>query len=107
MPDRKSYDPNVTPRIPLQDFEEAGRLGLIPVVIHCRGEDEETALSFSAHVYAIPRVGERIVLENGAAAEVTRVYHTAFHGGKNGFYSLAVNIAAQLLEEEQDDEYEY
>jgi len=104
MPDRKSFDPNVSPRIPAQDFIEAGRLGLVPVVIHCRGDDDETALSFSAHVYAIPRVGERIVLENGAAAEVIRVYHTAFHGGESGFYSLAVNIAAQLVTPEDDED---
>ena len=107
MAARKSFDPTENPQIPREDFIEAQRLGLVPVIVHCHGDDEVSGLSFSAHVYAIPRIGERIILENGATAEVTRVYHNAFQGGENGFYSFAVNISAQLLREnDETDEAE-
>ena len=102
MATRKSFDPTENPHIPKEDFIEAQRLGLVPVIVHCHGDDEVSGLSFSAHVYAIPRIGERIILENGATAEVTRVYHNAFKGGDSGFYSFAVNVSAQLLRESED-----
>jgi hypothetical protein len=107
MTDRKSFDPTENPHIPREDFVEGHRLGLVPIIVHCHGDDEVSGVSFSAHVYAIPRIGERIVLQNGATAEVTRVYHNAFQGGDSGFYSFAVNISAQLLRESDESEDPY
>jgi hypothetical protein len=73
-------------------------LGLIPIGVHCdepgAPEGEYEGVSFMAFVNFVPRIGERLVLQDGNTCEVTRVYHKVVSLPGSGMISLMPNVAA-------------
>jgi hypothetical protein len=68
----------------MEHRDEARRLGLRPVVIRCDGED---GLAF---VYFVPRVGEKVILEDGNAVQVIEVRHEVVESA--GFATLVPTV---------------
>ena len=86
-----------------EQFEAAMELGLRPIQIICNEPgaqpgDLGAGVAFFAFVHDIPRIGERVELEDGSLCEVTRVYHRVVKIGPTAnFHSLAPNVVATKI----------
>lgn len=100
-----SKDPSRAPALPAEYIHDGQQFRLHPVLIHCDGEgahrDELGSVSFWALVAFVPRVGERIVLENGSGCDVERVLYKVTkvpsRTGGSPVYSLIPNVYAVLV----------
>jgi hypothetical protein len=91
-----NYDPDGTPQMDPTALAEAQSLGLHPIHVIC---DEPGAkvgdpagVSFFAFVSFVPRIGERIKLQDGGICEVERVFYKVTPTGK--FITMFPNVAA-------------
>ena len=97
-----NYDPNGVPEVDFETFELAEKQGLKPMLIVC---DEPGAkvgdvggVSFVAFSHFVPRVGERIQLEDGKTCQVTRVYHRVTRDADaKKLLQLVPNVYAKLV----------
>ncbi len=101
-----SYDPEDSPKFDEEACEQATDLGLWPIHILCdvpeEDADDYTKVIFTAYVAFIPRVGERIGLEDGTMCEVTRVYYKVKKPGK--YISLVPHLYAVPLAKSHDED---
>lgn len=97
---KKNTDPTAKAELDPMQYQAAIKEGFIPVQMVCTDPEDETAiLSFSAFVHALPRIGERIALENDQDCEVRDVMHKVTKYGPTKFYTFVANIHAVLLPE--------
>jgi hypothetical protein len=93
-----SYDPNKVPELDIAACAEAQEIGLHPINIICdepnAKEGDNTGVSFIAFVNDIPRIGERIKLEDNKTCEVKRVYYKLAHIPLRKVVVLVPNIYA-------------
>jgi hypothetical protein len=99
----KSYDPDGTPEMDEEAFEEADRLGMRPVFVIC---DEQKAkvgdisgVSFVCFAYFVPRMGERITLEDGTTCQVARVMYKLARTKSRKVIGLTPNVYAVRLDD--------
>ena len=101
-----SYDPDKTPNVPPELFEEAEQLGLRIVQVLCDERDAKvgdvTAVSFFALVPFLPHAGDRIELVDGTNCEVKRTYWKLVQRhdqqGKLRYASLIPNVIAHKVD---------
>ena len=97
-----NYDPDAKPQLPEGLLERAAELRLQVVQIICDEPNaqvgDQQGVSFYAAVPCVPRVGERIGLEDGTSCDVKRVYHKVVtvrnHNGNADFITLSPNVYA-------------
>ncbi|WP_406693935.1 hypothetical protein V5E97_23125 [Singulisphaera sp. Ch08] len=94
-----SYDPSKTPDLEPGAMEEAVKMGLIPISVICteEGSDEFNGVQFDAFVSVVPRIGERLLLEDGTACEVARVYHKVVKPLGSKIIGMYVTVCAYKL----------
>src|SRR5262249_30078170 len=93
-----SYDPSAVPDFDPQATDEATRLGLTPINVVCdevgRQPGDQGGVSFTAFVSFVPRIGDRIILQDGTMCEVRRVYHKVAKAPGSTFFTMVANVAA-------------
>lgn len=101
-----NYDPDDIPDFDEDACNEATSIGLQPIHVICDVPNCETGeykgVSFTAYVSFVPRIGDRIGLQDGKQCEVRRVYHKVVKPGK--FFSMIPNVYAITLGNKSDDE---
>ncbi len=72
-----TYDPDEKPQIDPEVHRQAEKYGWKPVSVVCAEPNAEggDSVAFIAYVDFIPRVGDKILLQDGAACEVKRVLY--------------------------------
>lgn len=102
-----TYDPDKTPQADLSQLNEAIALGLFSIAVVCdeRGAKagDHTGVSFVVYVNVVPRIGERITLEDGGACEVRRVYYKTVRAGRTGFVTMMPTVYAVRLTADSDE----
>jgi hypothetical protein len=92
------YDPDKFPEVTPEQFRVAGELNLHVVVIHCDEPDAEVGdpagVSFVTLVPFLPRVGDRIYLEDGSVCEVRGAVFKLVSNGEIGASFLTPNVKA-------------
>lgn len=103
-----NYDPDKAAELDEETLEEGLRLGLTPVHIIC---DEANAkvgdpvgVSFYAFVEFVPRIGERIKLEDGTSCQVVMVIHKVSRAPDLKPIRLIPNVVAKRLIATEPDE---
>jgi hypothetical protein len=75
-----SYDSDKTPHLDPEMSRIARKLGMFPINVICNEPDaqpgDHTGVSFFAFVDVVPRIGERIVLQDGKKITVTNISTT-------------------------------
>ena len=92
-----NYDPSKVPKIDDSEVEKAKELGLFPICVVCldTGEtDEDTTVSLCAFAECIPRIGERIILENESEWIVDRILHRTIRQPGNDLMVLVPTVVA-------------
>ena len=93
-----SKDPDGIPRLDPDEFQEATSYGLHPINVTCDEPGAEVGdgggVSFAAFVRFLPRVGDRLRIEDGSMCQVVRVYHGLVKLPNTGAYSFAHNVYA-------------
>lgn len=79
--------------------QRAAELGLQPIAVQCLEPDAErddppAGVVFLAYVYFSPRIGERIVIEDGGVFEVQRVYHRVARPEDDDLTTMMPNVVA-------------
>jgi hypothetical protein len=101
-----SYDPDQHPNVDPVALKKALQLGLTPINITCDEPDRKAgdvgSVSFAAFVTFIPRIGERIVLEDGTTCEVRRVYHKAVNQQQNMISLMSTVYAIRISPDRTD-----
>ena len=70
-----TYDPDERPEMDQEALKRALEYGMKPLAVQCHEGDGSDAVSFTTFASFVPRIGERIVIEDGGTFEVQRVYH--------------------------------
>lgn len=96
-----NYEPDQKPEMTPRALARAIKLHLTPVNIICNEPDakvgDSTGVSFIAYVDYVPRIGERIVLQDETTCEVRMVYHKVVLEPETQMISAMINIAAVRL----------
>ncbi|OJW27571.1 MAG: hypothetical protein BGO49_25195 [Planctomycetales bacterium 71-10] len=99
-----SYDPSKTPDLPLGALEAGLREGLRPVNIICdppgAKHGDQTGVSFAVMLSFLPRMGDRLNLQDGSTCEVVRVYHKVATMPNGGYFTLMPTVYAVALEKD-------
>ncbi len=96
-----TYDPDETPDVDAEHVKYAREMGMFVINVICEEPDEElgddSGMGFVAYVYAVPRIGERIVLQDGHAFDVTNVHHKVVTMPKSGFIAMMPNVVGRRV----------
>lgn len=96
--------PNVGTHITPEFATAARELGMHPINIICDApypaQGDDSGMSFITAVYEIPRIGERILLDDGRICEVQQVVHkVGVQNARSGrdFFLLLPTVYAVLI----------
>jgi hypothetical protein len=93
-----NYDRNQTSQVDPTQFEEAKGLGLkLFNILCCDGTTNGYNVSFVGYGDFVPRVGERIGLQDGKTCVVESVVYAAKPTGDTGFVLIVPNVYATLI----------
>lgn len=79
-----SYDPDELPKLDLKVTQAAGELHKKIVFIHCVQKHSNEGVSFYTLVDHMPRIGERITLDDNSVCEIKGILHKVTHFNYNG-----------------------
>ncbi len=96
-----SHDENKIPVTPDAMAMAAFREGLKFVTVICEEPSEDEGnpqgVQFNVFVESVPRIGEGILLQDGAMCKVIRVIHKVVKHPEHGFFSMVVNVIAHRI----------
>jgi hypothetical protein len=94
-----SYDPDEIPDLDLETIAEARRAGLKPINVICIDPEDadRSSVQVVLFVETVPRLGERIILQDEKRCQVVLVVHKIVQNPFDGFFSTMVTVVAQML----------
>lgn len=105
-----SYDPDAVPDLPIEFLKGADRMRMKVVQVICDEPGakvgDATGVSFFLAVHFVPRIGDRIGLQDGKTCQVIRVFHriVPMDNVAPGMLGAVTIIIAHLLEKPPPEE---
>ena len=100
-----NYDPDGYADVSSEAKKMAVASGLMPVNVLCNEPEarvgDHTGVTFVAFVNALPRIGERIELQDGTRCEVYGVLHKVVKDTESDFITLMPNVLARRISPER------
>ncbi len=98
-----THNPDKVPEIDHETLMRGIEMGLRPLKVVCfeprnPADQDSGGAQFTTFVHFVPRIGERITLENGAVCEVRRIYHKIMREPGDKMTSLVPTVVAVLLQ---------
>jgi hypothetical protein len=96
-----TYDPDKTPDVDPESSRIARQLGMFPINVICDEPDaqpgDHTGVGFMAFVDVVPRIGERITLQDGNKFTVTNIYHRVVKDPDSDFITMMPNVVGRRI----------
>lgn len=94
-----SYDPDKCPDVDLKTIRQAREQGLRIVNVICKDFDDagQTPVNFTLLVETVPRLGERLLLQDEKRCQVVYVLHKIITDPEHGFYTTVVTVVGHML----------
>lgn len=96
-----SYDPDKKPDIPsnLLKYAKENNLHLVPIICLENEDSNEGCVSFISVSYSMPRIGEKIQLEDNKICKIIDVLHkVGTHDDEDMKFTLLVpNVIAKMI----------
>lgn len=103
-----NYDPDGSPKVGRKIQNHAREMGLGMVRIICdepgRQPGEPGLVSFIAFVNFLPRIGEKIFLEDRTTCLVTEIYHRVVSAPALEFIGLLADVRAVRISADPNDQ---